>query len=549
MFFFRDDDAPRGITPTAAADRDPTVLLEMRPALETFAGIPQETRLLFRGLCGLDGLNVVGLLQDYRRILAPGVSPLLPKRKLRYLTPSKRIHRYARVIISLADDPHSNPVKFSVDWMRQQILLHRLTWRTLLGGRVPLGGFRATDFEDFVWRTLFAKTLPAADFSVVASRDLRVCSIPWEVMHRTGLVLQRIFSTSLYPMLDTRGVDIFISQTPYPGRVDAATTLVIRYHDALPIFMPHTIPQRSKHQAQHFFALKSNVEDGAWFACVSKSTQSALLRVFPEAGARSLVIHNMLSHQYHATPAAAALVPGIVRSRLYPGGPRTLEFEPRLPNALRKCQFYEKHLERRPLRYLLIVSTIEPRKNHARLVGAWEVIKAELDPALKLLIVGVLGWDTGPIVKGWRDWIDRGQMFTLHAVPAPELRVLYQHATATVCPSVGEGFDFSGVESMASGGLVMASDIEVHREVYEDAAEYFDPYATSSLVEALRRTLYDPDASLRAARLRARGAEIARRYRPDVIMPRWSEFLGRLRGASAPASDRARERREERVQL
>lgn len=36
------------------------VLIEMRPALEGFAGIPQEVRLLFRGLRKLDGIDVGG---------------------------------------------------------------------------------------------------------------------------------------------------------------------------------------------------------------------------------------------------------------------------------------------------------------------------------------------------------------------------------------------------------------------------------------------------------------------------------------------------------
>jgi len=36
------------------------ILLEMRPALEGHAGIPQEVRLLFFGLSSLDGIAVDG---------------------------------------------------------------------------------------------------------------------------------------------------------------------------------------------------------------------------------------------------------------------------------------------------------------------------------------------------------------------------------------------------------------------------------------------------------------------------------------------------------
>ena len=48
------------------------VLLEMRPAFEGFAGIPQEVRLLFRGLRKIDSVEVEGMLQTSRRRLARG---------------------------------------------------------------------------------------------------------------------------------------------------------------------------------------------------------------------------------------------------------------------------------------------------------------------------------------------------------------------------------------------------------------------------------------------------------------------------------------------
>lgn len=48
------------------------VLLEMRPALEGFAGIPQEVRLLFRGLRKIESVDVEGLIQTSHRVLARG---------------------------------------------------------------------------------------------------------------------------------------------------------------------------------------------------------------------------------------------------------------------------------------------------------------------------------------------------------------------------------------------------------------------------------------------------------------------------------------------
>ena len=61
------------------------------------------------------------------------------------------------------------------------------------------------------------------------------------------------------------------------------------------------------------------------------------------------------------------------------------------------------------------------------------------------------------------------------SVEVNDLAVLYKGAKALVLPSLSEGFGLPGLEAMASGCPVIASDIEVFREVYEEAALYFNP--------------------------------------------------------------------------
>lgn len=501
----------------------PRILLELRPALEGFAGIPQETRLLFRGLLMIDGLEVQGMLQTFSRPLARGTHD--GKGAFgRHASATTRINRYSRVIVSTAEKPYRTILDRAWTYALQKYESAELTLLTLLGvKKIKLTNFETRHFGDFVWRTLFAKTLPASDYPLVTSANLKVCSSPWNTMHRAGLNSLNVTAIPRYPRLDTKGIDIFISQTPYPARVDPRTTLVVRYHDALPVLMPHTIPDKSIHQASHFYAGLENVRAGAWFACISESTRQDLLKLFPEAEPRTVTIHDMVSHHYFLEDSSRAHISGIIRARLYEG----VDVLPKL-SVREKDGFYQRALGDPKLRYLLIVSTIEPRKNHARLLAAWEMLKAEIDPAIKLVVVGTLGWDNAELVNAFKTWIDRGQLFMLNAVPAPDLRQLYRHAEATVCPSLGEGFDYSGVEAMASGGVTLSSDIPVHREIYEDASEYFDPYSTASLVNALKKVLYAPDSPAVQARLRARGAEIAARYTPDRILPKWREFLDRL---------------------
>jgi glycosyltransferase involved in cell wall biosynthesis len=318
-----------------------------------------------------------------------------------------------------------------------------------------------------------------------------------------------------------------IAETPYPATVAKNTKLVIRYHDAIPMLMPHTISDRRFHQAFHYRALRKNVESGAWFVCVSDATRRDLVSIFPQAEERSVTIHNMVSDHYRAEQSDLSRVPEIVRTRL------NMRIKPPLDGVLKRKLLDEAANVSR-FDYLLIVSTIEPRKNHLALLSAWEKLRVESFPTLKLLMVGSLGWHHKQIVRKFRPWLERGDAFLLEDVLATELRVLYAHARATVCPSFGEGFDFSGVEAMKCGSPVIASDIPVHREVYADAAEFFNPYSVDAFSNAIHSTI-DPARSARREELVIKGAAIAARYAQDSILPKWQAFL-QLQTTMEPSS-------------
>lgn len=513
------------------------VLVELRPAFDGFAGIPQETRLLFRGLRMLESCDVAGLLQTSNRILAKGTYDQGLLSDSLWLSEAQKINRYSRIVISAAERPYLNVLEAFLEACGRRINSAALSVQTLLSlNSVKLWAFRAAGFEDFIWRTLFAKSLPASDFQLVTTARQLVCRTPWQSMHLAGLRTLTFCMTAKYPRLRTPGTDIFITQTPYPARVSRGTAMVVRYHDAVPVLMPHTIGDVSLHQASHFNALASNVKHGARFACVSAATRDDLLRLFPRAEKQAVVIHNMVSHHYFSENSSPDLVPGIVRSRLHVPDPETeVDVRPKFLSLREQESFYQRNLGQKPFRYLLTVATLEPRKNHARLLAAWEVIKAETDPDLKLVVVGSLGWNYLKTVQAFRPWIDRGQLFMLNAVPAPDLRILYRHAAATVCPSVGEGFDFSGVEAMRSGGVVIASGIAVHREVYGDGAIYFDAYSTAELVAALKGVLYSDGAERAQEELRRKGHDRSARYLPAQILPQWDSFLAAVAGGSAVA--------------
>lgn len=521
--------------PTPATDSGVRVLMDMRPALDRYYGIPQETRLLFSALAVLPSVCLSGLFQMSRRMVRGGVLPdsRWPE--------AERVHRFSKTVVSLKGSTATDWQATVAEWIEG--ILHRWTLRVgaFIGAApIRLKHFETRYFQDFVWQQLFARSVPAAERSQVLRHDYAVCPSPWRWMHAVGIERARLFGQSRYPRLDTRGVDVLLAQTPYPGRVSAGTALVVHYHDAIPVLMPHTISDRAFHQASHYHAMAANVRDGAHFVCVSEATRQDLVSLFPQVAPRAVTIHNMLPAHYHPGEAEPGRVPGIVRQHLHGefrpqgagssrGHQRTYTLARQFRSEDEKGAFYARAFEP-DARFMLMVSTIEPRKNHARLLEAWEVLRDRLDPDLKLVLVGHIGWDFKTFLGGCLPWIEQGSLFMLQGVPAESLRILYQQAMVTVCPSVGEGFDFSGVEAMRCGGVVAASDIAVHREVYGDAAEYFDPYDTASLVTTLRGMITGDDADRRRMALRALGATQSARYLPERIVPQWEAFLRQVAG-------------------
>jgi glycosyltransferase involved in cell wall biosynthesis len=472
--------------------------MEMRPALEGHAGIPQETRLLFRALSMIDEVSVEGLMQHAERVLARGLPNKRPSGP-DSLPVHRQFDRLGRVVISMEQAFwHVRP--------RATLCTMAMALRHLLGGSETLTRFDSSHFGDYVWGRFFSRTLPPEDFDVVSKAAFRIARIPWNGMQICALVF-RSLGYPLYPRLDTRGFDLMISETPYPATVSRGTQLLVRYHDAIPLLMPHTISDRHYHHAFHYGALRKNAANGAWFICVSEATRNDLLSVFPQLEQRSLTIHNMVSHHYFDEPSRSERIPEIIETR------STVRLDASFISGVTG-----------PLQYLLIVSTIEPRKNHLNLLAAWESLRAHRYPDLKLIVVGRRGWHHRLILKKFRPWTERGEVFLLEDVPAADLRLLYKHSYATVCPSFCEGFDFSGVEAMMSGAAVVASDIAAHREIYQDAAEYFNPYSTEDMSRAIQAVV-DPSGQARREELIARGAGVGARYTYEVIQPQWRDFL------------------------
>lgn len=161
-----------------------------------------------------------------------------------------------------------------------------------------------------------------------------------------------------------------------------------------------------------------------------------------------------------------------------------------------------------PARYLLFVGAIEPRKNLARLLAAFETIHAE-GLSDGLVIVGRRGWLYDDFFARLERSPARDAVIFPGYVPDEDLPAIYTGAQTVVFPSLYEGFGLPVLEAMACGTPVAASSTSSIPEVGGDAALYFDPTDVEQITKATRRLLRD--AALREE-MRARGLAQAARF-------------------------------------
>ena len=212
--------------------------------------------------------------------------------------------------------------------------------------------------------------------------------------------------------------------------------------------------------------------------CVSESTRDDLLEFYEVDERRVFAIHS-----------------GVI-----PSGARDLGGGRRATHATRSLA----PLGMTPPRYILFVSTIEPRKNLGVLLDAFERLRARGAYDGSLVVVGKIGWKAATIARRLRA---PGVVHLDYLDPA-DLAAVYAGAELFVFPSIYEGFGFPLLEAMAHGVPSIAARSSSLPEIGGEAALYFDPHDARALEALMERAL--TDRALRddlAARGRARAAE------------------------------------------
>ncbi|HVN32440.1 MAG TPA: glycosyltransferase family 1 protein [Thermoanaerobaculaceae bacterium] len=179
-----------------------------------------------------------------------------------------------------------------------------------------------------------------------------------------------------------------------------------------------------------------------------------------------------------------------------------------------------------PARYLLFVSTLEPRKNVVNLLEGFARAAAAGYPG-ELLLVGRWGWHTESAQQALECSPVRDRIRHLDYLDREALNGVMRGAEALVFPSLLEGFGLPVVEAMACGVPVIVSRASSLPEVAGEAGLYVDPACPAEIASAIVRLASDPD--LRDT-LASAGRERARHFRWEETARATAAVLRRAGG-------------------
>ncbi|MCL4535052.1 MAG: glycosyltransferase family 4 protein [Bacteroidetes bacterium] len=166
--------------------------------------------------------------------------------------------------------------------------------------------------------------------------------------------------------------------------------------------------------------------------------------------------------------------------------------------------------------FLLMVGTLEPRKNLVRLLEAFHKLTQAFPH--ELIVVGRPGWMYREIYQTVGRLGLHNRVRFLGFLAEEDLPVLYNLADLFVFPSLYEGFGLPPLEAMACGTPVVCSNTSSLPEVVDCAAIQFDPRDVEAMAAAMEEALGNA----------GRRREMAERGRQQALQFSWERSARQL---------------------
>lgn len=135
---------------------------------------------------------------------------------------------------------------------------------------------------------------------------------------------------------------------------------------------------------------------------------------------------------------------------------------------------------------LLMVGTLEPRKGHAQVLAAFDLLWQQ-QQELGLIIVGRPGWKTEQLQAALRSHAELGRrLFWLDNASDEALEHLYSACHGVIVASLGEGFGLPLTEALKHGKPVLARNLPVFRPHAQPGLTFFEAGTAETLAETIR---------------------------------------------------------------
>jgi glycosyltransferase involved in cell wall biosynthesis len=274
------------------------------------------------------------------------------------------------------------------------------------------------------------------------------------------------------------GADILLNPNGASLPVSFLLPIVTTIHDLTPMVLP-CYPRRIAMLLR--FLLTRSAKTSAAIITVSEHSRQDIVRICGVQGSKVHVVYEGHDRRlFHDTRPAPAEHQALL-ARLGIGRP-----------------------------YILHHGAIQPRKNLARLIAAYRLIRSRSKLDFDLVLAGPLAWQFDEIVTAARNPGDGGGNVVLTgSLSDHDLSLLLRGATLEVVPSLYEGFCLPLVEAMACGVPTIAANCSSLPEVSGGVLRYFDPGSVEEMAACIQTVL---ESANLCSELAERGRAHAQRF-------------------------------------
>jgi glycosyltransferase involved in cell wall biosynthesis len=226
-------------------------------------------------------------------------------------------------------------------------------------------------------------------------------------------------------------------------------------HRLFPQFHTETNIDKAERGFQFFEAQQAH------YISISKSTQTDLDAAFPGAASRSAVVYEAADYQKFKPDYYRRPDPNLRKFYNLPEG-----------------------------RFLLTLSTLEPRKNLKNTIAAFDLLLDE-HPELdcSLVIAGNMGWKSKELLQ----FRHRKNICFTQFILEQDLPELLKEAEALCYVSYYEGFGLPPLEAMSCKTPVIYGNNSSMRELFEGHGLAADPDNPAEIAQQMKRILFEPD--------------------------------------------------------